>query len=422
MNSYLIVLDISLKHYKPIQNEIIIRNFNTIQLSEFNKNEKLKNDCCDKVLITSNMSNISLQYFKYCIIITSLNNLKTLKKLDNDYLFDTKITIVNVSKSNTSSHQKIFGIVRNFTYFKIEYKTLKDCSKSFMNGIINPMFIKKKIKQDTLDLTANKDFATNKDLTYYQLNTPVIDKLFYYNKYITEGLISTSKTTLSNIIYRSETTKSLTLEDPNYLITVLKCGSKDFINFNHEVFNISGFNQIIYSNNRVVITRNLEKIKEFDINKAKKCLYKFLENINIFQHVPKITPNDFLVSSLNPDEYVIDTSKFIDEMFELNDISKIRIINVSHNVFKLNYEFCKTIIEHINIEEINKKYNIDINVNLKLLNKLYLYLMIKNDLKNVILGDFKKMVKDVKDMLIKFYNHDEKVKRLSKIMRTNSMF
>jgi hypothetical protein len=25
-------------------------------------------------------------------------------------------------------------------------------------------------------------------------------------------------------------------------------------------------------------------------------------------------------------------------------------------------------------------------------------------------------------MLIKFYNHDEKVKRLSKIMRTNSMF
>ena len=128
------------------------------------------------------------------------------------------------------------------------------------------------------------------------------------------------------------------------------------------------------------------------------------------------------MSSLNPDEYVIDTSKFIDEMFELNDISKIRIINVSHNVFKLNYEFCKTIIEHINIEEINKKYNIDINVNLKLLNKLYLYLMIKNDLKNVILGDFKKMVKDVKDMLIKFYNHDEKVKRLSKIMRTNSMF
>jgi hypothetical protein len=254
------------------------------------------------------------------------------------------------------------------------------------------MFVKKKekLEDDTL-------------ITYYNFNTPVIEKLFYYNKYITEALISTTRTTLKDIIYRSETTKSLTLEDPKYLITVLKCGAKDFMNFNHEIFNISGFNQIIYSNNRVVITRNLERVKEFDINKAKNCLNKFLENIKIFQHIFKITPNDFLQSSSNPDEYVIDTSKFIDEMFEPNDISKIRIINVSHKVFKLNYEFCKTLIEHINIEKLNKKYNLDIKIDLKLMNKLYLYLMINNDLKNTIVGDFKKIVKMVKKVIISFY-------------------
>jgi hypothetical protein len=137
------------------------------------------------------MSNISLQYFKYCVILVSLTNLKTLKKIDGDYLFDTKITIVNTYKKNNVSYSKIFGIVKNFTYFRIEYTTPSDLSKSFISGIISPMFVKKKekLEDDTL-------------ITYYNFNTPVIEKLFYYNKYITEALISTTRTTLKDIIYR----------------------------------------------------------------------------------------------------------------------------------------------------------------------------------------------------------------------------